>query len=443
MISNYKLGINLGWHEEDVDEQTIFNQYQKWLNTCQENNIKLVRIFLVRWSINALFKNNKLDLLLKIIKEAEGLGIEIILVLNHFTDFIDQHYRDLDEAKYTWNSYPLKKSNIKDFFNSLDQDLLSKVRKVLGKIKECKNINKIELFNELDLVGINNKILISWVNKLVEVLDKYQEKYKFYVSIANHNNLNLFRKNLSISVDVHFYNFPSEYAFKNIEYFKEKLGSSCYLGEYAKFSDNSHLGVCESKAWFCSGLWGSYLQGLNNSPLHWWWQELLVNNEYLKIISLFNQCMPEKFRLIKDSDFEITDLKIIEASNDNDIRKNKILFRLKNLILHPTLIKVEWGGIIKFIKKILFSYRDNEDVLMKKFEDKEYIYFYCETKNCQKVNFNLNTKIKTKMSSIEIINLLSGEIQQVDSYIQTNKILKLSCEFSSNHLIKIRKNPNV
>ena len=67
-MDNYKLGINLGWYKEEAGNQEIFNQYKNWLNICRENNIKLVRIFLTRWSINALFDDDKLDLLIKIIK---------------------------------------------------------------------------------------------------------------------------------------------------------------------------------------------------------------------------------------------------------------------------------------------------------------------------------------------------------------------------------------
>jgi len=440
-MDDYKLGINLGWYKEEASNQEIFNQYKNWLNICRENNIKLVRIFLARWSINALFDDSKLNLLFKIIKEADSFGVEVILILNHFTDFIDQHHRELAEAKYVWDSYPLKKESIKSFFTNLDKNFVAKIKKVLNKIKEYKNVTKIELFNEIDQVNINNKILIKWISELERELSLYQKRYKFYVSVASHDNLKLFKNNLSIPVDIHIYNFPSEYAFKNIEYFKGKLDNSYYLGEYAKFSDNSHLEVCESKSYFCSGLWGSYLQGLKNSPLHWWWQELLINNEYLKIISLFRKYVPKNFNLVSNNNFKISDLKVIELGGNNSIRKDKILFRLKTLILHPTYLRAECGAIVKFIKKILSSCIDKEEVLIRSFENQKYVYFYCEPKNCQKINFNLHAKGANNIDNIELINLLNGTSKQMN-YGKAGEIFNIECKFSSNHLIRIKKSQN-
>jgi len=320
----------------------------------------------------------------------------------------------------------------------LDKNFVAKIKKVLDKIKGFNNITKIEIFNEIDQVNIDNKILIKWISELERELSIYEKRYRFYVSIANHDNLKLFKNNLPIPVDIHLYNCPSEYAFKNIEYLKDKLDNSCYLGEYAKFSDNSYLEVCESKSYFCSGLWGSYLQGLRNSPLHWWWQELLVNSEYLRIIGLFRKYAPKNFNLVSSDNFEISDLEVIESGENNSIRRDKILFRLKNVILHPTYLKAERGAIVKFMKKNLSSYIDKEKILIRNFENQKYVYFYCEPKNCQKVSFNLYTKGANNINNVESIDLLNGRSKQM-FYGKIGEMFRIECEFSSNYLIRIKK----
>lgn len=428
------------WHKERASNQETLSQYGTWLDICHENNIKLVRVFLTRWSINALFDNDKLDLLTKVIEKAANLDIEVILVLNNFTDFTEQYYRDLHKAEYIWDDYPLKEESVKKFFTKLDNDFMKKNKEVLSKLSEYKNITKIELFNEIDLVNINNRTLIKWVNRFARELSEYQKRYKFYVSISNHNDLKLFKDKLCIPLDVHSYSFPYEYAFKNIEYFKKKLGNTYYLGEYAKFSDDSHLKIYESKFYFCSGLWGSYLQGFTNSPLHWWWEKLLANSEYLKIINVFQKYSPNKPGIIFGNNFKILKLETsqIKLNSSDKIKKDKILFRLKTLIHHPAYIKNEWGAISKFMKKKILSYVNEKPILIRNFEDSSYIYFYCEPKKYQQINFQIHVKGIHRIGNIESINLLNGVSKQI-KYKEKNETIIITCHFSSIHLIKIRK----
>ena len=78
-------------------------------------------------------------------------------------------------------------------------------------------------------------------------------------------------------------------AIENIEYINSK-GDILYLGEYAKYSDSSYLDSLESKIYFASGLWGFYFYNLNYPPLHWWWQDLLNDEEYIKISREYSEC---------------------------------------------------------------------------------------------------------------------------------------------------------
>ena len=317
------------------------------------------------------------------------------MVLNHFTDFIDKPNRDLSGNEFSWNTYPLKSRRIKDFFLKIDRKLLFKIKHVLNKLSDYKNITKIELFNEIDLVNINKHILIEWIKQANEALFSYKKRFNFYVSVANQQNLTFFQRELSIPVDIHTYNFPFEYAFKNIEYFKNKLDENSYIGEYAKFSHNSFLTDCGSKAYFCSGLWGSYFLRFSNSPLHWWWKELLNNKDYLKIIETFQKNKPKDFTPFNS--FEIKTIKLFKSKQKDTVKHKKVLYRLKNLIIHPSYIKVEYCSILKYINKIILSQIDKSSFFVRGFEDKENIWFYCEPKNCQRNNIKLCVKTYTDL----------------------------------------------
>lgn len=443
MNNDFKIGINLGWHQEGVSNEEILSQYLNWLNICYENNIRIIRIFIIRWSINALFDESKINLLHKIIHEANELNIEVVIVLNHFTDFTQQYHKVLSEGTYTWKTYPLsQRRSVKKFFSEIEESFINNIRKVLDTIIDCKNIKKIELFNEIDQVNIKRSNLVKWINQLLERLSLYTQRYDFFISFADYNNFVFFKDKVFLPIDVHLYNFPFEYAFKNIEYIKNKTGGTeVFLGEYAKFSDCSHLENCESKSYFCSGLWGAYFLGFHNSPLHWWWQELIESQDYLRIINIFIKNKPHDF--FKFNNFKVDNVILgdFNCSSNGSLRKNKFFFRLRNLLCRPKYIKSEWRAILKFVKKILFNTLNRENILVRGYYGKENLWFYCEPKNCHSVKFELNIFEPggVIISNIEALNLVTGDKKQLELKNLTNGNYQINCNFTVNHLIIITK----
>ncbi len=241
-MTNFKLGINLGWFGEELSIREIEEQYYQWLDICQKHDIKVVRIFLVQWSINALFKSEMLDLFIRISYYANNKSIEIIPVLNHYTDFVKIYQQDFHNDKYTWKNYDLKKKRIKDFFKKIDNSYIEKIDLFFEAIASCSNIKQIELFNELNKTAVTKTLQINWINVLYEHLTtKTNNKYKFIVSISNYSEINYYKKKIKFKIDIHCYSYPYSFSIKNMEILNHKHQTCFLFAEYGKYSDFSYL----------------------------------------------------------------------------------------------------------------------------------------------------------------------------------------------------------
>lgn len=387
-----KLAINLAWCNRNLEQE-----YNKWLSICSSNNIKLVRIFLCSWGINALFDDKDIKLLENVIKNAYAKRMDVCLVINNFVDYNINNYSDINNKMYSWkkNPYFKKYKNTKNFFKTIDVDYLSKIEHILNRMSKYKNIRYIEIMNEIDQIECPNKILINWVNSLIKKLKiMFKDRYIYTCSVSNYELFNMFSKKINCYVDLHFYSFPYESAMENIEYII-KRHSILYLGEYAKYSDSAYLNDINSKIYFASGLWAAYFYNLKYSPLHWWWQHLLNNKDYINIVNVYNILINKLGKVKKVENVNIK-FKFI-SRNDNKLEKKKIKERLDTLIKHPLFIFNEFRNIKKFIKK---KFSEKSKIICRKILLYEKDVYYLECSNDIIIEDNIN---KDKM-----IDLLSG-----------------------------------
>ncbi len=433
MIEKYLVGVNLAWSHNRQSNEEIFQQYQSWITKCSSQNIGVVRIFVTRWSLNALFDDTRRDLLNQIISFASERKIEVVLVINHFTDFIRHHERDLASDEYIWRTFPLKTTSLTNFFDKPSEEYVEIVRRLLADLRTCSNIQRIELFNEIDLVDVSRKILVSWCNQLINTLD-LQDRFDFFISVAHQNNYHFFKNHCSVPVDIHFYNYPFENAFQSLEDYK-KISDNLLFGEYAKFSDEPRLERCDARSFFCSGLWGGFFLKLKTSPMHWWWEELLQNESCANIMNTFHNIkLAETVPFVS---FEIKNIQRTKQTNISNANKGKLQTRLTTLIRNPRLVKREYAAIAKFVKKHIYKLFD-EQLFVRAYRGSE-IYIYCEPKNCQTVIFDLTLHPEPLSPNPHavLIDLFTGKESALQIETGEGMYEIKGCKISHNHLIKI------
>ena len=397
-----RLAVNLGWSSD----RNIRDDYYEWFSLCKKHNISFVRIFLCSWSINALYDKDFLPILCDVIKCARKNKIEVCLVLSNFVDYNINNYSDINNKKYSWqyNPYYDKYKGVKKFFKQLDKDYIDTIKHVLSVLSKYSNVKYIEIMNEIDQVKCSNKILINWVNQLIQNLEKnFNDRYIYTCSISNHELFTKFKDKMNCYVDLHFYSFPYENAIRNIEYIFNKQ-NILYLGEYAKHSDSSYLNEIDSKIYFTSGLWSSYFYKLKYCPLHWWWKDLLYNIEYIKIINFYKDITNKLGNISAIEKIKIN-YKIVSDKNNN-LEKNKIKGRLNNLFKHPLFIFYELKSIKKFINKKRCKV---SNVVIRKIIIKNKIIYYLEC--------NDDIIIEDNIHKNYIVNLISGEKKKYNKKI--------------------------
>lgn len=418
----YAVWINLWWTD---NSENILQQYFHWIDLCSKHEIKTIRIFSVRWSINALFEENGLELFLRIIEYAAESGISVIPVLAHFTDFIDRHERDLEDDSYTWRSFPLKKKNIADFFREPDTQFLAALYRVLDRLESCANISTIELFNEIDLVPVSQRRLSCWVAGLAVFLQRrYAGRFDYVLSLADERNYQRFENVLSelpyIKIDLHNYWIPSEFAFENFEKLQKKYWDSLSFCEYWKYSHQSNLDHPAALQYFASGLcWGMF-SWREVSPFHWWWNELLERAKYLQVINTIHSISPEALSSAPCGGYEI---KIIHDNSDGSVTGRspnfeKIFERWGHLLRNPFRIAQEFWAIVKLFR-ILFHKIFNRTILFHRwFRNKHTRFVYLETIPAKTIHMDLH--LNHPYGAVTVLNVLTGEknmIEIVDSHL--------------------------
>ena len=128
-----------------------------------------------------------------------------------------------------------------------------------------------------------------------------------------------------------------------------------YFGEYAKNSDYSYIDDYGSKLYFTSGLWGSYFLKLTYSAMSWWWDDIIINSDYERIIDFYNK---NNLNFQFDGFEEMSTEELSIEYNNNSTNKhtheiNKIIERIINLLKHPLFIFNELKNIRKFLSRKL------------------------------------------------------------------------------------------
>lgn len=353
-----QLAINICWNKNE----NKYDNYKDYIEICSKHNIKLVRIFCSTWGINALYNKEEINILKNILNYAQLKDITVILVLLNFTDFNRQNYLDINNIKYSWlnNKYNKKRFTSGMFFKKLDKDFLCDISFLLNEIKMFNNISFIEIMNEIDQVECNNKLISRWCNKLLIELKSKFPNYIYTCSISNYQKYQFFKDNVNCYVDLHSYSFPYNSAFKNIQHIMSLNKEILYLGEYSKHSDYPYVDDFNAKIYFVSGIWGALLFGLNYTPMTWWWDSILNNDNYKKIINFYNNNY-EYISNYKLNDKNILSPKYIREQERtiNNHESNKIKERIINLIKHPLFVVKEFNNIKKYITKKIMKNNDN------------------------------------------------------------------------------------
>ena len=394
-----KFAINIAWEELGTRNA---DYYFIRIDQASKLGVKMIRIILCSWNLNPIFNKSDLERLMNIIKHANNKRIDIVLTLFNFPDFNKFNYLDTGNKKYSWYSNVLRKKykRPKSFFKNVDCEIIDKIIKLLEKISIFDNVKIIEIMNEIDQVQINNSILINWCNNLFKILSKKFSKYQFSVSISNYCYYDFFKNKLLCYVDLHSYSFPMDSSCKNLLYLAKKQKEILYIGEYSKNSDRGYINEYNSMIYFTSSLWISKALGLAYTPMSWWWDDVLTNEKYKKIINIFNKLEKQySFTEIEQCLINESEYYINEMTKDK-IERKKIKERLVNLLKHPLFIKYELNNIKKFIIK---KKNTNEEILIFKLSNNN-DNFYMEV--------NKNVLIDLKLifkDNFEIIDLITGK----------------------------------
>lgn len=351
-MKNTTIGMNFCWNPLNTD---ILETYINYIDWCDKHKIKIIRIIFSKWGLNCIYNKEDVILLKQIVQYASIKNINIIITLLNFTDFNTSNYLDINNEKFSWkfNKYRIINKKVSIFFKKIDNALVEDIIYVLDSLIEYNNIEFIEIMNEIDQVNCNDIKLINWCNKLIEILAKKYQKYIFTCSISNYQKFNLYRGKLNCYVDLHFYSFPRENAFKNLQYVTRVNKEILYFGEYAKNSDYSYMDDYGSKIYFTSGLWGSYFLKLTYSAMSWWWDDIIINSDYEKIIDFYNT-NNSRFQFDNFEEISTEGLSIEYNNNSTNKRKYetyKIIERIINLLRHPLFIFKEFKSIKKFISR--------------------------------------------------------------------------------------------
>ncbi|MCL2860542.1 MAG: hypothetical protein FWF46_08395 [Oscillospiraceae bacterium] len=392
-----KMSINLCW---DTSEKNTIENYKKWIDTCEKNKIEVIRIISCSWSINFLYEHEDMRKLIEIIEYAKIKNIEICLVLNNFVDFNIKNYNDINNERYSWiaNKYSDYYKKPTNFFKNVDKEYLNNILNVLFKIYEYDNICYIEIMNEIDQIHCNKRVLANWCNKINKnIIDKFPNRYKILCSISNYALYEYYKRKLNCFVDLHFYSFPYESAYRNIEKY------DVLSFEYAKNSDKHYLQDYNSKIYFCSGIWGAFILKRAITPMHWWWQELLSNKNYLTIMDVLSKNVSDFGEILDVTNYNVS--YELLYSNSEKRESNKIIQRLINLIKHPSFIVNEFKSIRKFIIKKL---KKEELTLCRKVKTDKCVFYYLETYSFIKI-------LNQELLHMEAIDLITGEKFKVKS----------------------------
>lgn len=343
--------INIAWPPE---KKYSANYYWECFKTCKKYNIGCIRVFTVPWGLYPIERADDLKSLCEILSIANKLGLDIVLVLDTYVNYVKNSYRDFINSDYGWHTNHFSHClSLEDFLISNGKTrYVEKISDVLHEIEKYGNVTKIELCNEIDQIDSKPKLIVRWINNSISELSKqYSDRFEFRVSISDYRAYDYFSKQVDCKCDIHTYRFPYNTALENYTYLKQAFPEA-WISEFACFSDFAYAETIESRIYFSAMVLSASFEKCTEFPAPWWWEKILPDPLYMNIYVYLTTLDTELIK--KEIDlFEFTE---IGKHNKQDAKiKNKIKYRLSVLKTNPQYIKQELPAITKFLRKKLWS----------------------------------------------------------------------------------------
>lgn len=378
----YHLGINLAW--PTTYSQTKGNAYFKYhIPLLQRMGFNIFRVIFTSWSLNPYSIQDQEEII-QLLKYCQKKNIKLILVLYHFTDFLDLSTREYFHHENKNKSMRISKTSIITLMSRIFEENLQNT------------IYHIELFNEIDLAEPKQqKYLLQKLNSLLIVL-KENFPLPYTISISNHLNQNQIQSQISCPLELHTYSYPHETLLGNIKYI-QKNNFPQQISEYAKYSDE-YKPILSSHIYFAAWLWAWALLRREASPLSRWWEEIIKDEKYKKILRLFQDTFQKLPQVNYIPDINIS---FIPQKSKNIIASpySKIKTRLTNILQNIKVLKHERWAIKKFLYKSLSPSSKSDFLVFRDHENKHYILIETYTSNI----IDLQQIIYTQGYSINLV----------------------------------------
>mgnify|MGYP002068938564 CR=1 FL=1 len=340
--------INLAWPSEKTNCK---KEYQTWIEMCHKYNIGCIRVFLVPWGMNPIESSDDLQILCEVIRNAQEMCIEVVLVLDTYVNYVAYSYRDFLNSDYGWFSNRFSQYQTLETFliEKGKTEYIKKIFEILCEIEKYENVIKIELCNEIDQIESKRMFVVSWINNsLKELYKKYCNRFEYHVSISDYRDYDYFSKRIKCKCDIHTYRFPYNTALENFGYINKKFPSA-WISEFSCFSDFAYAETIESQTYFSAMIICASFEKCTKHPASWWWEKILLDPVYMNIYTYLDAL---KVELIKK---EITgfSFKEVDKRKQDAKTKSKIKYRMSVLKTNPHFIKQELPAITKYLRKKL------------------------------------------------------------------------------------------
>lgn len=378
----YHLGINLAWPTSNTQTKGI-NYFKQNIPLLQTMGFSLFRVIFTSWALNHHLTQNQQEII-QLLKYCQKRNIKLILSLYHFTDFLNFSSREYHHYENKHRSMQISGKSIMSLLSRIFEENLQQ------------SIYRIELFNEIDLAEPKQqKYLLQKLNSLLIVL-KENFPLPYTISISNHLNQNQIQSQISCPLELHTYSYPHETLLGNIKYI-QKNNFPQQISEYAKYSDE-YKPILSSHIYFAAWLWAWALLRREASPLSRWWEEIIKDEKYKKILRLFQDTFQKLPQVNYIPDINIS---FIPQKSKNIIASpySKIKTRLTNILQNIRTIKDERWAIKKFLYKSFFPSPKSDFLVFRDHNNKYYILIETYTSN----SIDLQQIIYTQGYSINLL----------------------------------------
>jgi hypothetical protein len=184
------------------------------------------------------------------------------------------------------------------------------------------------------------------------------------LSFSDESWFKYFRKalphNSSIELTIHNYAYPSHLFSRNLTRLSEKFDTNLLISEYGYDSHESDVNNINVLRYFCSGIWSSQITNRQISPLAWWWEDILKDESYIKVIDTFNKLSPQGKSIVN----EVRGVKVNTRRNNPRLKgqdAKKFKYRFLEVLKKPSRIQKERNAIKKFVGKSFYNILQNNN----------------------------------------------------------------------------------